>query len=260
MTQKDGPSLGTLDVVVLDGIGRTLAGGLRSRGVHTVADLTTLSAAEISATSGGRITPARAARMLLHARAMTEGRAFVLAGATPPPPALLLIDLESSADRHDDPWLVGLLGPGEAEVRQVESLDPACHGEVIEFVDAALRAVPGARPASWGSYDRDVLRKCCSRLRVPRPGWLSDWFDAHNWVRRTLVPPCPTYGIKALAGSLGFAWQHGDVDGYTVGTAYSAWRDRGVPFPRERFREYNRDDVWAMARVMRRTTALVESA
>jgi len=235
-------------------VGSTRAELLRQSGLRTVEDVARSDQGAIEAVLGrgrGRIA-------WLHARSLLNGKPLLIDGNRTFPTSVIWLDVEASLD-GDDPWLVGVLRPGDREVEQFMELDPARHRAIIEAIGRVAAGRPGTPFATWGSFDRSSLVRACRRLGLAEPEWLdrSRWLDALTWVSRAVVLPLEGMGLKEVAAWFGYRWTEGDVDGLRVGAWYSAYLTFGRRFDVDRVRSYNRDDVMAMPAVVRGVSSLM---
>lgn len=197
-----------------------------------------------------------------HAATLLDQKPRRLAPTFTFPERVLYLDVETSHDRQDDPWLIGLHLPGEAPVRQLVELDPGRLGEQIDALDAILSRYANHRIVRWGSFDLGALRKAVRNTGRPAFGWLDPdrWLDANQWLRRTLALPVDGTGLKEIATHLGYPWRQKGLDGMMVGMMYARYRDRREPFPVQQVLEYNADDVLALPFVVNRVRWLFAQA
>jgi predicted RecB family nuclease len=176
-------------------------------------------------------------------------------------PAIFL-DLETSFDCHDDPWLIGLLLPDQKKPIHLMELDLQRHAGQVLALGQILARYPGLPIYHWGHFDRTALRRTHARLQLPLPDWLQSerWFHLTRWLKSTLVLPARGHGLKEVASYFELPWRHTELDGQVVGMWYTAFRERGRQFDVERVREYNEDDVLAMVHTLRRARELLHAS
>lgn len=239
-------------------VGPDRARKLREHGIASLEQLARTTEAELGRVVGptfGRIAGRHAATLL-------DQRPRRLAPTFAFPERAVYLDVETSHDRQDDPWLIGLLLPDEAGVRQLVELDPGRLGDQLDALDAILSRYADHRIVRWGSFDLGALKKAVQNTGRPPYRWLDParWLDANLWLRRTLALPVAGTGLKEIATHLSYAWRHKGLDGMLVGTMYARYRDRREPFPVEQVMEYNADDVLALPFVVERVRRLFEAA
>jgi predicted RecB family nuclease len=195
-------------------------------------------------------------------------------------PGVLLYDIESDPDARDD-FLHGLLilprdpaghWPTAADDpgRYQPLLALQEHGEARLW--ARLRRLLAAYPdwplLHWGETEALGLLRLAERQGAPeaeRALLKARLIDVHVRLRRQWLLPVNSYGLKAVAGWLGFRWRQRGVDGARCLLWWRQWRrwchdsDAGPRRPGRRagaeqlrriFR-YNHDDclaTWAVAR------------
>jgi Icc-related predicted phosphoesterase len=232
----------------LPGVGPRRAALLAERGILTIADVVSDDTGSLEEMFGGS-----ADRLRLQAAALTDGVARVTGDEFPVPDDGLYIDVETSHDRVDQPWLIGLSRPKDPAVIQLEELDPDAHSVHLERLDDLVRSTSFGRIVSWGAADRGVLRTAFRLHRGCLPNWLEsdwDWVDACQWTKRALILPLESAKLKVVAPWCGFQFRHVGIEGVDVGKMYARWRDDRVPFDRDLIRSYNKDDVMAVRHIV----------
>jgi hypothetical protein len=243
------------EVQRIPGVGWLTAAKLERADIRTMSDLLAGDGREVAAAVGAAST---ARRMRAAARAQTLGVPVLLAPADPFPADSVIVDVETSFDRQDDPWLVAFRPFGGSRVRQIQELDPAQHREHLTRVDKALCAFSGRRFVRWGTFDRAALARAYRVVGLPEPSWLAEdaWFDACSWVKRVVALPAPSSGLKYLGEHLGYRFAHPKLDGLLVGQWYTMYRTKGTAFDVQKVRAYNRDDVAGVEHVVRAVQAM----
>lgn len=229
----------------LTGIGMKRTRALRRAGYPTIESVAAATPAAIAAALGS----VRLAKDIhMRARAKVDGGVLLLK-PRPLPRQWVVVDVETSTDRQDDPWLVGFRFP-DGNTLQLEELDVTRHPEHLKRVDDVIQQWWWDHMlVQWSGFDRAALEKAWTRNGLPPPEWLdrSRWFDAWSWTRAALAVPSGGFGLKEFAASSGFEWRHPDLDGRRVGVWYERYRDEGQHFDVDRVREYNEDDVLGTA-------------
>ena len=243
----------------IPGISEGRAERLGHAGLTTVGQIAEASP-EVLMQHLGRKTGASVHRQAI---ALHTGKPHLNIAARPIPLPLLYLDTEYSSFPGDDPWLVGLLPPGQEAVEQFVEPDPARQGRLIEWLDAMLAEHPDALLATWTMADRRVLLKACARVGISPPDWLDlevCWLDLCAAMRESAVLPVRSHKLVDIASWFGFSWSEPEYDGLVVGMLYAAHRDRGSDLPVEAIKAYNADDVRAMARIVEGLVRLQEQA
>jgi uncharacterized protein len=191
-------------------------------------------------------------------------------------PGVLLYDIESDPDARDD-FLHGVLrlrrrpdgswpDPREAAVDATAAYQPLLalqeHGEpqLWARLERLLRRYPDWPVLHYGETESIGLLRLAERQGVPeaeRARLRRRLVDVHQRLRRHWLLPVNSYGLKAVAGWIGFAWSQQGVDGARCLLWWRQWRrDReevGVIRSRQRLQRifrYNLDDslaTWAVA-------------
>jgi uncharacterized protein len=220
------------------------------------------------------------ARRLAKGPAMPEPALPELARA----PGVLLYDIESDPDARDD-FLHGLVrlrrqggaeGPAEGAsdpwpVSAAAPFTPLLalqeHGEARLWrrLAALLERYPDWPILHYGETEAFSLLRLAERQGVSpeaRARLRSRLIDVHARLRRHWLLPVPSYGLKSVAGWLGFQWRQKGGDGARCLMWWRQWRQwhlqptdpAAVQASRQllqRLFRYNQDDnlaTWAVAR------------
>lgn len=240
------------------GIGWSTAQRLMAGGISNLAALVAGDGRDVARLVGGA---QNARRLRAHARALRDGVPVLLAPDEPFPQPAVIVDVETSVDRHDDPWLVGLRPWGTEPVLQFEELDASRHADHLARIGVAIGRHPGATLVRWGSFDRAAITKAHVRVGVDPPAWLANtaWFDASAWVKRVVALPIDAGSLKSVARHFAYPFADHGIDGFRAGCWYTDYRDKGVPFDVAKVRAYNRDDVAAVEHVVRAVQELARA-
>lgn len=200
-------------------------------------------------------------------------------------PGVLLYDIESDPDARDD-FLHGLVilrrqsgaaqpvagapdpWPVSAEAAPFTPLLALReHGEarLWQRLAALLARYPDWPVLHYGETEAISLLRLAERQGMPaeaRARLRSRLVDVHARLRRHWLLPVPSYGLKSVAGWLGFEWRQKGVDGARCLMWWRQWRQwhrhptdpAAVQVSRQlllRLFRYNQDDnlaTWAVAR------------
>lgn len=192
-------------------------------------------------------------------------------------PGVLLYDIESDPDARDD-FLHGVLrlrrrpdgswpDPAEAALDATAAYQPLLalheHGEprLWARLERLLRRYPDWPVLHYGETEAIGLLRLAERQGVPeaeRARLKARLVDVHQRLRRHWLLPVNSYGLKAVAGWIGFAWSQPGVDGARCLLWWRQWRrDRSTAEVRrsrqrlQRIFRYNLDDslaTWAVSR------------
>ncbi|MFO7628115.1 MAG: TM0106 family RecB-like putative nuclease [Prochlorococcaceae cyanobacterium] len=216
-----------------------------------------------------------AAQLVAQARVQACGEPLQLNAAAALPelaaaPGVLLYDIESDPDARDD-FLHGFVlvqrradgswpDPGEPS-RYLPLLALYEHGEerLWRRLQRLLARYPHWPLLHYGETEVLALVRLAQRqgatdaeLEALRRRCL----DVHQRLRRHWLLPVSSYGLKGVAGWLGFSWSQSGVDGARCLLWWRQWRrarrpgDRRARRTLERIFRYNRDDslaTWAVA-------------
>lgn len=243
------------EVQRVPGVGWWTAAKLEKAGIRTMSDLLAGDGREVAIAVGAAST---ARRMRAAARAQSTGVPVLLSPSEPFPGNAVAVDVETSFDRQNDPWLVAFRPFGGTRVRQIEELDAARHREHLVRVDKALSIFVGNRFVRWGTFDRAALERGYRAVDLAPPSWLREdvWFDACSWMKRVVALPAGANGLKHIGEHLGYKFAHPKLDGMLVGQWYTLYRDKGERFDVPKVRAYNRDDVAGLEHVVRAVQAI----
>ena len=192
-------------------------------------------------------------------------------------PGVLLYDIESDPDARDD-FLHGLLrlrrradgrwpDPTEAALGAEAAYQPLLalqeHGEARLWarLESLLRRYPDWPVLHYGETEAIGLLRLAERQGVgerERAQLRARLVDVHQRLRRHWLLPVNSYGLKAVAGWLGFTWSQKGVDGARCLLWWRQWRQARAQTDAHRsgqrlrriFR-YNLDDslaTWTVAR------------
>ncbi len=194
-------------------------------------------------------------------------------------PGVLLYDIESDPDARDD-FLHGLVrlergvdgrwpgapGPGEILGRYQPLLALHEHGEARLWrrLSTLLARYPDWPVLHYGETESVSLLRLAERQgasEAERARLRARLVDVHQRLRRHWLLPVNSYGLKAVAGWLGFSWSQKGVDGARCLLWWRQWRE-GSGGPRrpsrgalgrklQRIFRYNQDDslaTWAVVR------------
>lgn len=180
---------------------------------------------------------------------------------------MLIYDIESDPDARDD-FLHGFLrlergsdGWGDADAAPYHPLMALYeHGEARLWLrlQRLLARYPGWPVLHYGETESLALVRLAQRqgatdaeLEALRARCL----DLHQRLKRHWLLPVNSYGLKAVAGWLGFQWSQKGVDGARCLLWWRQWRSGTASAPRgshhllRRIFRYNHDDGLATWRV-----------
>jgi uncharacterized protein len=187
-------------------------------------------------------------------------------------PGVLIYDIESDPDARDD-FLHGfvLLARG-ADGRWPDAAAAAAapyrpllalieHGEarLWQRLQRLLQAYPGWPLLHYGETERLALVRLAQRQEASEreiAALRARLLDVHQRLRRHWWLPTNGYGLKAVAGWLGFRWRQKGVDGARALLWWRRWRlgagagGRGSRHNLRWIFRYNQDDslaTWAVA-------------
>jgi uncharacterized protein len=187
-------------------------------------------------------------------------------------PGVLIYDIESDPDARDD-FLHGFVllqrqadgrWPDPREATQAPyrpMLALIEHGEarLWQRLQHLLNAHPGWPVLHYGETERLALVRLAQRQGVPEreiAALRERLLDVHQRLRRHWWLPTNGYGLKAVAGWLGFRWRQKGVDGARALLWWRRWRlgvgadGRGSRHNLRWIFRYNHDDslaTWAVA-------------
>ncbi|MCP9849609.1 TM0106 family RecB-like putative nuclease [Cyanobium sp. Morenito 9A2] len=182
-------------------------------------------------------------------------------------PGVLIYDIESDPDARDD-FLHGFLrlgrGPAGWDEGDKAPYHPLLalyeHGEarLWQRLQHLLARYPGWPLLHYGETESIALVRLAQRQGAPDAeleALRARCIDLHQRVRRHWLLPVNSYGLKAVAGWLGFQWSQKGVDGARCLLWWRQWRSGTGNAPRGSHRQlrrifrYNHDDGLATWRV-----------
>jgi uncharacterized protein len=192
---------------------------------------------------------------------------------------VLLYDIESDPDARDD-FLHGLVrlergadgrwpeapAPGECLGRYQPLMALQEHGEqrLWRRLSTLLTRYPDWPVLHYGETESIALLRLAERQgasEVERERLRVRLVDVHQRLRRHWLLPVNSYGLKAVAGWLGFAWSQKGVDGARCLLWWRQWREgsggprrpsrRALSRKLQRIFRYNQDDSLATWTVVR---------
>jgi uncharacterized protein len=188
-------------------------------------------------------------------------------------PGVLIYDIESDPDARDD-FLHGFVRlprnpdghwPDRSEAAQAPYQPMLAlweHGEerLWQRLQRFLAAYPGWPVLHYGETELLALVKLAQRQGAREKeiqALRSRMLDVHQRLRRHWWMPTNSYGLKAVASWMGFAWRQKGVDGARALLWWRRWRlggqgpaGRGSRQNLRRIFRYNHDDAlatWAVA-------------
>jgi predicted RecB family nuclease len=227
-----------------------------------------------------------AAQLVEQARVQAAGMQRRRSDAPPLPlpelesaPGVLVYDIESDPDARDD-FLHGLLklrrnpdgswpGREQAAAAAAANYHPLLalqeHGEARLWrrLESLLQRYPDWPVLHYGETESIALLRLAERQGVnetERTRLRARLVDVHQRLRRQWLLPVNSYGLKAVAGWIGFRWHPKGVDGARCllwWRQWRTWRPEAGTSPRlssqrlRRIFRYNLDDAlatWAVAR------------
>jgi predicted RecB family nuclease len=234
------------DISLVYDLTTTAWGSLREKGLRTYDDLAASDPATLGKVRG--FASRRLPRAIAQARVLVSRQSRLLA---PPelPAAAIFLDLEGDPEGKVD-YLWGVLDGGSyipLVARGAEG-DRQVFAEFLELCSRVLGRNPATRIVHYGTYEQMQFQSYAKRYGGRRD--LIDavngaFFDLHKEVRRTLVAPVTSYGLKALAHCFGFSWRVAGSSASWSIARYHAWRDNNDEKALEEIERYNEDDVRA---------------
>jgi predicted RecB family nuclease len=219
---------------------------LRERGYLRYDDLAAADLASMGKITG--IAARRLPRAIAQAQSLVTGESRLLA---PPvlPDSVIFLDLEGDPDEDVD-YLWGILDGDRylALVSEGPDGDRRVFQAFLDHCQTIFQRNPATRIVHFGSYEPLEFRRYVKRHGAEKhlvEAIDRAFFDLHREVRRTLVAPVTSYGLKALAHQLGFSWRlQGSSASWSI-VRYRAWRQSNDPAIRAEIEQYNEDDVRA---------------
>jgi uncharacterized protein len=270
----------------VSGIGGKRRELLLALGITSLAELAAVDPERLAAdlAADGEQHREVAGQLVAQARVQAHGAPWRRGepGTTPLPeleaaPGVLVYDIESDPDARDD-FLHGLLRlrrrpdgswPDAAEAARgaAAGYQPLLalqeHGEARLWarLERLLRRYPDWPVLHYGETEAIGLLRLAERQGVgeaERERLRARLVDVHQRLRRHWLLPVNSYGLKAVASWLGFAWSQKGVDGARCLLWWRQWRrERTRTGPRlsgqrlQRIFRYNLDDAlatWVVAR------------
>jgi len=252
----------------VSGIGGKRRDLLMGHGISTLAELAACDPEWLAAQleqadpQHGKQHAALAADLVAQARVQAAGAAQRLDPSPALPelltaPGVLLYDIESDPDARDDflhGFVVLAAGAAAAQAPYKPLLALQEHGEarLWQRLQRLLAAYPGWPLLHYGETESLALvrlaqRQGASEAQVAQ--LRARCIDLHARLRRCWRLPVSSYGLKAVASWLGFAWSQNGVDGARCLLWWRQWRQwhrgRASACHLRQILAYNRDDSLA---------------
>jgi uncharacterized protein len=226
---------------------------LREKGLRTYDDFAGVDPVRLGKVRG--FASRRLPRAIAQAQVLVSGQPRLIA-APVLPEAVVFLDLEGDPEGAVD-YLWGVLADGNYTplVARGPEGDRQVFADFLARCQEILGRNPETRIVHYGTYEPQQFQKYARRHG--ERGALIDavgraFFDLHTEVRRTLVAPVTSYGLKALAHSFGFSWRvAGSTAAWSI-ARYHAWKEQNDENALEEIERYNEDDVRATELVFSR--------
>ncbi len=236
------------------GIGERTADRLSRAGVRKPEDLVSVDVETLCLRTELPIKSLR--KLVLRARAVVEGRVYRLQDFSPPVEPRIYLDIETDVNQTVI-WLIGVYsesrGIWQAFFAIGEEEEKGILEKTIEFVEQE----PHASICSFSgtNFDARVLRKRLEAYRLPVE-FTNRTFDLCSEVRRSLALPLKSYRLKGLAEHFGYQYKYSNLDGWDIAMMYFGEYQRNKdPSLRQKFEEYNRDDVMSLPYLIERLSS-----
>ena len=250
---SDTSSMADLDSLLrINGVGSARHEKFSLANIRTVSDLAKATNFQKISTSTG-IPEWFVARAHLGAKSFVEQRIISVAGPTAMPPVdAVFFDIETDLACKRI-WLIGVLHNGAF----VQFFAENWHREraILEDFLAFLQERRGSTLVTYSgnNFDRRVTQESLKRQGLDGSGLFSSLphVDLLLAIKRNLVFPLQSYGLKPLGEYLGYRFKHADLDGLAVASEYESH----ISTKREidaRVFAYNEDDVCAMRHIVDR--------
>lgn len=233
----------------LPGIAQGRAAQLASAGIRTWDDILRDPDGAVASVLGRD----GAARLRLQVAAFLDGSARATGAGRPITNDALYLGIDTAHDRNDQPWMIGMCGPGDTSVTQLFQPDPAAQGQQLDALDAAVQGFGCSAVVCWGAASRTVLRQSFTLHRRRVPDWVTggvEWVDASRWVTAALVLPLEAAQLRVVAPWAGFHFGYANVTALDIGMMYARHRDLGEPLDDLLVRAFNREGVLALRHVV----------
>lgn len=241
------------DVSLTYGLQRRVAGVLRKKGIHTLADLARCEPHVVA--RWGAITNAAATALVTQAQVLESGEArWRGALEFEEPEVEIFFDIEGDPE-HDVMYLFGVLAREKNQPEQYRAFiaeEPAQEGrafrELLEFVESR----PRAPIYHYHHYERAAIKALAQRHQVDParvPAILNRMRDLHRDLTSSAVLPVYSYSLKAVAKRLGYRWSHPDASAAQSMFWYSTWLKSGERALLDHAVAYNADDCRATRRL-----------
>lgn len=227
----------------LYGVGAAKEAKLAAAGIHRVEHILSFSPEQLCQRIGCSLNTAQS--LHLRAKSMVERKTIALK-------PLIELDVENPIflDIETDltqslVWLVGVYFLKKDKFVQYFAERPKDEKAMLtKFLSEMKQSDKGTMYIFSGTYfDERVLKKRMAHHGLDYSG-LSPFVDLCIDIRKSVIFPLHSYGLKHLARYFGYNYRHPDLDGISVATAYlgSYQRERNKQLLKV-LKEYNEDDV-----------------
>ncbi|MXY45110.1 MAG: TM0106 family RecB-like putative nuclease [Dehalococcoidia bacterium] len=246
-------------------IGRVKEGALIKAGFSTIEDLALASPSDLSSVPG--IWPHLANRIVVQANAILKGVPIPRSPVRLPHVAVeVFLDMENTNEGLDAlagtrdgfvNYLTGVMVRSKSDERYIGFFaespeeEEKCWREFCKLIaDAGSVAV-----YHWSASAEPVyIRKMIEKYKTPpaiREKLVDNLVDLHRTTTDAFAFPTPSYGLKEIAGHLGFEWRSPHLDGLLAMVAYKNYVSSGSTDVsiRTELLSYNEDDCRALMAV-----------
>ena len=196
------------------------------------------------------------ARMKTRAQVKLAGRPQIRAGyAFPQHQREIYFDIEDDPTR-DLTYLFGLVSrdaKGSGDFRYFIARSPQQEEDIVRAFWEFVRAADDSVFYVYSAKERATLKRLMQRYRLDETvydRYLEREYDLYSdLVVKYSDWPTYSYGIKQIAGLVGFKWRDPDPSGANSIVWYNDYLNSGSPQLLERILDYNEDDCRAMMAV-----------
>jgi Icc-related predicted phosphoesterase/uncharacterized protein YprB with RNaseH-like and TPR domain len=239
------------------GIGPRIAEKLRASGVRRVEDL---ASKEDGLVIEG-LSPSLLAKLSIHARAIFEGKPYVLSELQIGKEPAVYLDIETDLTQSLV-WLVGVYSDRTRKKGSFFADDQDDEAKILKQLLKFLDEEGHNDPIyyySCNNFDKRVLEARFDVHRIKRD-FTDRMIDLCPTVRNTVAMPLKSYRLKDLARYFGYEYKHPNLDGFDVAIKYQAeYLPHKDPKVSSVLKEYNMDDVLFLPDLISKVRSITDS-
>ncbi len=235
------------DLKAINGIGDKHAKKLRRLGLRTIKDIVSADPVELSNMSKFSINTIKTWQLrgnsLINRSIILLERIYI--------DSPVIIDIETD-NAQDFVWMICIYDTKKNTYKQFTAYNKSDEEKILDsFLDfISSNKYNQLYCYSGTSFEKRVLLKRILKYNLEHEK-LPEIIDILPIIRKNLIIPITTYGLKDLATLFGFTWSHPEINGYIAPTLYEKYLEGDKQLIKT-LQEYNRDDTTAVWHILQK--------